>query len=259
MTRLVCVSDTHLSHEQGSSVLPAFTVPPGDVFVHAGDMTWSGTLDEIVRAMKWILRLPHPHKVIIAGNHDRLFERNNALARSLVPESIVYLEDQPVEVMGLSFYGSPWTPRFLNWAFNLDRGGPLREKWAMIPHKLDVLVTHGPPYGVLDEVPVEPKHGLWEPGSRLKEHVGCGELRKVVMDKARPKLHLFGHIHCSRGVHKTGHTVFVNAAIVDDMCEPRAHAVVVDFSPEPDDSFAASYPMCPYVWIKKLDSEGPPV
>ena len=208
MLRIVCLSDTH--NRQGR-----FDVPAGDILVHAGDLTGRGTLPEVTSAMDWLRSLPHRDKIVVAGNHDFLFERENALARSLVT-GVHYLEDAGVSVQGLALWGSPWQPWFMDWAFNLRRGPALREKWAAIPGGLDVLVTHGPPMGTLDE-------------TRDGGRVGCEELRDrlVTMDRP-PRLHVFGHIHEGHGVVETVRTKFVNAAICDVAYKPVNPAIVVD-------------------------------
>jgi 3',5'-cyclic AMP phosphodiesterase CpdA len=189
--RLVLVSDTHLRHPE---------LPQGDVLVHAGDLTQGGRRDELKRAIAWLKAQPHPHKVAIAGNHDFGLEREPELARLFEPE-VHYLRDEACTVAGLRFWGAPWTPRFHDWAFNVDRGAPLRAIWERIPPGLDVLVTHGPPHGILDRT--------W---SGL--HVGCEELRRAVETK-RPRLHVFGHIHEAYGAQRLGGTELVNACICD--------------------------------------------
>jgi len=90
-----------------------------------------------------------------------------------------------VIIEGVKFYGSPWQPRFFDWAFNLDRGEEIKKKWDLIPMDTDVLITHGPPYGILD---------LTHEG----EKVGCEELMKAVL-RVQPKIHIFGHIHEAYG------------------------------------------------------------
>lgn len=190
MPTIVCVSDTHGAHD-------ITVVPDGDILLHAGDLTRHGLLDEVDAFDAWLGRLPHPHKVVIAGNHDWCFERTPAEARRRLTNA-VYLEDEAVVIGGLKVYGSPWQPRFFDWAFNLDRGPELAAKWALIPADTDVLVTHGPPDGILDL-------------TRRWLRVGDADLLARVRE-VRPKLHVFGHIHEAAGVYRSGSTLFVNAA-----------------------------------------------
>jgi predicted phosphodiesterase len=204
--RIVCLSDTHNLHDR-------IRVPEGDLLVHAGDATMRGTAEEIAAFFDWLAGLPHRHKVVVAGNHDFLFEREPARARGLV-HGATYLEDSAVEIEGLRIWGSPWQPWFYDWAFNLRRGAPLREKWDLIPQGTDVLVTHGPPHGVLDRV---------DQG----ELVGCADLREAVT-RVRPTLHLFGHIHEGYGQERGEGTTFVNASICDRAYRPVNAPVVVD-------------------------------
>src|SRR4051794_3069675 len=191
MLTLVCVSDTHGRHRD-------LVVPPGDIFLFAGDLSNHGQPHDVTEFDAWLGILPHPHKVIICGNHDFHFERAPADARRRITNA-VYLQDSGIEIAGLKVWGSPWQPRFFDWAFNLDRGPELAAKWALIPDDTDVLITHGPPAGVLDL-------------TRRGEATGCADLLergKVV----KPKLHLFGHIHEAAGVVETPDTLFVNASI----------------------------------------------
>lgn len=203
MPTIVCVSDTHGRHDR-------LAVPDGDVLVHAGDLTLHGSLDDVTRFDDWLSSLPHRHKVVVCGNHDWCFQRTPAEARRRLRNAI-YLEDEAAVVEGLRFYGSPWQPWFLDWAFNLPRGPELAAKWALIPGDTDVLITHGPPAGVLD---------LTKRGDR----VGCADLLNRVHE-VRPKLHVFGHIHEAAGVERVGATLFVNASAYT----ARDRAVVVRY------------------------------
>ncbi|KAK2459250.1 hypothetical protein APHAL10511_008727 [Amanita phalloides] len=202
-TRFVCLSDTH------SRVCP---VPDGDVLLHSGDLTNSGVISEVRDTMEWLCGLNHKVKIIIAGNHDLTFDREwyeaNWTGRHWVQEDenaimelvkgpaakeagIVYLDCEKyqfsVEEGGKmwSVYGSPWQPEFCNWAFNYkrNRAHVIVDK---IP-KVDILLTHGPPYGVLDE-------------TKGKLKVGCETLAKR-LPQLQPRLHLFGHIHEAHGAH----------------------------------------------------------
>src|SRR5512145_338484 len=142
--RLVAVADTHTFEQE----LPR--VPDGDVFVHAGDLLRCGSLDELTQVAQWFRRLPHAHKLVIAGNHDWCFARHRAAALGALGPDVIYLQDSGTELFGLRFWGSPWQPEFCAWAFNLPRGRALAEKWSLIPRNTDVLVTHGPPSGFGD-------------------------------------------------------------------------------------------------------------
>lgn len=136
--RLVLLSDTHNFH------LRMPPPPAGDVIIHAGDLTSSGTLEEIRLFFEWFATLPHASKIVIAGNHDFGFERTAEAAEALVPPNVTYLRDRGTEIGGFKVWGSPWQPWFGDWAFNLRRGPDIAEKWALIPDDVDVLVTHGP-------------------------------------------------------------------------------------------------------------------
>lgn len=212
--RVVCLSDTHNCNDQ-------IAVPDGDILIHSGDATITGTVDEIRRFNEWFSGLPHKQKIFVAGNHDWLFERDNDLARRLLDPTIIYLQDSLATIEGLKIYGSPWQPRFFDWAFNLSRGKELAEKWKLIPDDIDVLITHGPPSGILDAVPS--KWGT--------ENAGCEELRKRVKKIAafgRLKLHIFGHIHCGFGTHDEFRVRFVNASNCDEQYQPTQPPIIVE-------------------------------
>lgn len=199
--RIVCVADTHLFHDE-------LVVPEGDVFVHAGDMCRSGELAELARAADFIRDLPHPRKIVVAGNHDWAFVDDPERARELFAE-LDYLQDAKIEIAGVSFWGSPWQPEYNAWAFNLPRGAAIAEKWALIPPGIDVLVTHGPPLGYGDR-------------SSYSGREGCFDLLQRVREVA-PKVHLFGHIHEDGGTWQEGPTHFVNCTTWE--CE-RAPTVI---------------------------------
>jgi len=204
--RLVCLSDTHNLHER-------LSVPDGDVLLHAGDFTARGTEREVAAFGAFLARLPHRHKVVVAGNHDFLFEKKPARARELLGD-VLYLEDALAQVGPLTVYGSPWQPWFHDWAFNLRRGPELAAKWALVPSGVDVLVTHGPPHGLFDRT----VHG---------EHVGCEELTRA-LPRIRPRLHLFGHIHEDYGAAQLDGTLAVNACNCDLRYRAVNAPVVVD-------------------------------
>jgi len=190
--RIVVISDTHQKHDQ-------ISVPDGDVFVFAGDMTdFNRSRQHYVKFNEWLGTLPHTHKFIICGNHDELFQRQPEVARGYMT-NCTYLEDEEVMVGGIKFYGTPWQPWFYDWAFNLPRGSDyLAEKWAAIPDDTDVLITHCPPHQICDVC--------------RTENLGCEKLAKRVFE-VQPKIHVFGHIHESGGQYGAiGNTLFFNVS-----------------------------------------------
>lgn len=215
--RVVCISDTHLQHN--------FAVPDGDLLVHAGDALNSGRpISELQTFLYWFKNLPHRRKVYVPGNHDWLFDPDFMISRRLAAlemmrdTDIHLLIDQEIELDGLRIYGSPWQPEFYGWAFNLPRGGEqLRRRWAAIPEGLDVLITHGPPEGVLDR-------------NTGDERCGCELLRERVR-VVRPRLHVFGHIHSGYGRVISDGIEFVNAAVCTEQYRPLNPPQVVELSP----------------------------
>lgn len=204
--RLVLISDTH-------NLQRSLRLPEGDALVHAGDLTMGGTEPEVRAVGEWLGEQRYQHKVIIAGNHDFLFERQPELARSLLPADVHYLFDSEVTLGGLRFWGAPWQPWFFDWAFGLRRGPDLAAKWAMIPHGLDVLITHGPPMGIADRT-VD------------GDDAGCADLG-AAMKRAQPRLAVFGHIHEGYGIYGN----LANVASCDHKYRLVNKPVVVDLEP----------------------------
>ena len=125
--RIVAVSDTHCCHHD-------IAVADGDVFVHAGDFLSFGDEVEFREFVTWLRALPHENKIVVAGNHDRFVARYPIDARAAITDTgAIYLEDELVTINEATFYGSPWTPEFMNWAFMLPRGSEIKEKWTGSP------------------------------------------------------------------------------------------------------------------------------
>jgi predicted phosphohydrolase len=209
--KILCLADTHGFHVE----LPEDWFPLADVLVCAGDVSVGGTELEIANFLCWFNGLAYEHKIFIAGNHDFLFQTKPEQARRLIPDDIIYLEDSFCIIDGAKVYGSPWTLTFLDWAFMLDRGGPMRATWERIPKDTDILITHGPPYGIRD-------FSKYQNG-----HAGCEELLKVV--QAMPlKCYVFGHVHESYGAYSNGETFFANAFIVNEIYKVTNKPVLVE-------------------------------
>lgn len=174
-------------------------MPEGDVVVHAGDVTSSGSRYEVMQFLDWFTELDYDYKVFIAGNHDWFFEKEES--HELVPDNIIYLNDSGAMVQDKYFWGSPVQPTFHNWAFNRERGDEINEHWNLIPNTVDVLITHGPPL-VLDI-------------TTRGDEVGCHDLQEAI-DRVNPILHVFGHIHESYGIVRDIETTYINASQLDE-------------------------------------------
>jgi Icc-related predicted phosphoesterase len=211
--RAVIISDTHEKHRQ-------IFLPEGDILIHCGDWTFTGAFNKVADFIHWMKEQDFKYKCIIAGNHELSLDHRSSsrnMILNLIKESgIIYLEDSLIEIEGIKFYGAPWQPEFHSWAFNLPRGFPLANKWKQIPNDVNVLITHGPPYGILDDTT--------DNGSQ-----GCEELAKRVKQLPNLKLHCFGHLHHSGGkIEEHNNIKFVNAAVCTDAYKPTNLPVIID-------------------------------
>lgn len=205
--RISIISDTHAKHKVLNDTLPG-----GDILIHAGDLSSMGYVHEIQNFCKWFGSVSdYDHRIFIAGNHDFLFENHPDRAAEIVNsyEWINYLQDSFVTVGGeygdlVKVYGSPWQPEFCHWAFNLPRNGEeLARVWTDIPEDVDILVTHGPAYGKLDQVKGRP------------DKLGC-ELLAARIAELKPKIHVCGHIHSGNGYYFDGTTHYFNASVLNE-------------------------------------------
>lgn len=214
--KFVLISDVH-------GLWPAISYPEGDILIIAGDILdlhgfdrQSNIKDQYVEAETLVKFLDNFIKskhysdvVVVAGNHDFCFEAGDAAKLFEDKEHLHYLQDSEVVIDGIKFYGSPMTPWFGGWAFNFPAPDPgrgvyrarahARKCWEAIPDDVDVLITHGPPYGILDE-------------TARGESVGCPHLLERLKDLSNLKLHVFGHIHASNGAKTIDGVKYINAS-----------------------------------------------
>jgi len=246
--KIVCISDTHGLH---NTMLNYHKLGEGNVLIHAGDLTNIGRRKEIEEAIAFLQRqlVYFDHVVFTSGNHDRgfdpMFSETSGAAGHIKlyyesdldnvdvvmekPQWLMdlikdmdkrahYLENSGVTINGLNFWGSPITPNFFEqyWAFNRTRGEKIYKYWDMIPQITDVLITHGPPYGIMDTVLDGQK-------------VGCEELGvKINYDLPKLKLHVFGHIHDGYGKIKLDNKTFVNASTCTEKYVPKNPPIQVE-------------------------------
>ena len=185
--KLVLLSDTHNTQPN---------VPNGDVLIHCGDLSNMGTFVELRDQIEWLDSLPHKNKILIAGNHDYGLEKLPMRDEVLIGTSLTYLENEGTEIEGVKFWGSPINPPFMNWAFQ-----PPRFDWRRaIPEDVEVLITHAPPFGILDS-------------NHIFSSIGCPNLLEAVRGLKKLRLHIFGHVHENTGTKLIDGVTFINCAL----------------------------------------------
>ncbi len=187
--RLLHLSDTHNLHRQ------LCNLPAADIIVHSGDMSMAGTGQEIMDFIEWYGALEYKYKIFVAGNHDYSLDgKSQEIIQSFLPENCFYLCNSGVEIDCIRFWGVPF---FLS----DDLQGAFPSIMKLIPKDTDILISHRPPLGVLD--------------NSNNIAFGCPDLLQRVLDVC-PCYHLFGHIHDAYGIEKSKYTTFVNAALLDE-------------------------------------------
>jgi len=221
--KIVAISDTHGGHR---SVM----LPDADVLVHTGDYCKYGHMSEVKDFAKWLGKLSHKHKIVIAGNHDKPVEERTDEARKVFEAAgVTLLINEVVDIDGIRFWGSPVTPTFFDWHFMKDRGADIAKIWAQIPDDVDVLLTHGPPYG----------HGDLCPPYRTpcRKVAGCLDLliriREIYQASGGqyPKVHIFGHIHDGYGAtqgDEFGGLTFINASTCTEQYKPTNPPIAIE-------------------------------
>lgn len=208
--RVVCISDTHnrtLDH-----------IPPGDILIHAGDLTSGGSVAEIQKQIDWLASLPHKEIIVTSGNHDTYLDPRT---RSSLPEEqrrggldwkrLHYLQHRRVSLTidadflrsdtthgartalltaercqrRLRIYGAPQVPACGPGDVHAFQYPRSQDAWSdTVPEDVDILVTHTPPKYHLD--------------LSLSNSLGCEHLLSEVT-RVKPTLHVFGHVHWGAG------------------------------------------------------------
>lgn len=211
MIRVGCIADTHGLHKD-------VVVPECDILICAGDITPGdcSKISEVEDFAEWFANQQAQHHICIAGNHDWAFvERNSEARAALEHKGIHYLQEESTNILGLNIFGSPWSPWFYDWAFNADRGAHIASKWAKIPGDTEILITHGPIYGVLDV-------------TNRMQAVGCEDLAHRIVQLPRIKAHICGHIHEGYGQLIVNGVQCVNASICNDYYDPCNSPIVIE-------------------------------
>ena len=208
--KILCLSDTHCYKVPG--------LPEADVLLHTGDWSSYGSEGETVQFFAWLNDVEHKFGdiVIVPGNHDKWpFANPDVMHKMCESRGYHYLDDLAATIQGKKFYGMPWTPTFGHrWAYNADLAARML-RCAAIPDDTQVLGTHGPPHKFMGGVEnFCGKQCEWE-----TLHAGCTELRKAI-ERVKPQLHAFGHIHEGSGEEDYGGIRLVNASIMDRHYRP---------------------------------------
>ena len=177
--KFVAISDTHGCHRQ-------LNLPSGDVLLHAGDVCDQGNTNQVEDFLKWLSELNFQHKIIIRGNHDIDLKKRKSLLDIEMPSGVIQLENSGIEIENISIWG---IPHAIKWG---------TENWENIPEHTQILMTHRPPFSIMDQPPLSPSTG----DKKLLQKV------KTI----QPQIHLFGHIHAGYGQKKIGNTLFLNAS-----------------------------------------------
>lgn len=225
----------HISDSHGAKFHTKLQIPSVDVLVHTGDIGGRTNLLELTQFLEWFSVQPADKKIFIAGNHDLILDKDfinkqkykiDSVAFMLLWQShldalelikrydVIYLNNKDYVYKGVKFFGSPYTPSFHRdyWAFNADRGQEIKQQWAKIPSDVNILLTHGPCMGILDN--------LKELSRPEETNVGCQDLLNVIKKRLfNLKLHCFGHIHdnyavVNERISNTCRCLFSNGAVL---------------------------------------------
>ena len=212
--KIVAISDTHNGHN-------SIVIPPCDILIHAGDESFRGKKDETEAFAKWFDKQPAKHLVWTPGNHSVQLSAHwpgsSHWLKDISPRTNILMHSA-VTLEGLKIWGSPVTPWFHDWAWNEIRGAAIKKYWDMIPADTSIVVTHGPPHGILDTV---------DEGGSYEDHVGCKDLMDRLLI-VKPKLHIFGHIHEGYGRQQHLDTLYLNASIMNRHYEPVNKPIEVE-------------------------------
>jgi len=189
--------------------------------VHTGDFTNQGTLEEVKYFDDFLATLPHKHKIIVCGNHEvGISHLTWDKIKTLLPHATCYLQDWGETVEGINFYGSPITG--IGMGFHVDHDSiAMKEYFDRMPYGTNILLTHSPPFNILDLAWVQANNKDMCPHCfRVHpsyQHWGSSTLLQRIQ-QVKPQVHIFGHVHdhapnCVKMVHSpTQDTVFINAA-----------------------------------------------
>lgn len=209
--KIVFISDVHTKYDD-------LQITNCDILISSGDYSFGGKPNEVRGFHEWFNRQLAFNKISVQGNHELWVEDNFYAARLIAQEAcpdVHFIDEGLVEIGNLKIWCSSISPWFYDWAWNRARGNEIKRHWDLIPNDVDIIVTHGPPYGILDKV-----NG---------NHVGCEDLLNRIKD-IKPLIWAGGHIHEGRGVHEFNGTTFINASVCDELYAPIHSPIEVELT-----------------------------
>lgn len=217
--KIVAISDVHGKWNK-------IEIPECDLLISAGDYSFTGERHMVRDFHKWLDDQPAHHIISLQGNHERDVERNFQLYKDIALKecpSAHFIDEGLIEIEGTKIWTSAITPFFCNWAWNRYSGEDIQKHWDRIPAGIDIVVTHGPCYGILDGV--ERFNG--QKCEFEIEHCGCPQLLDKVLE-IKPKFHIGGHIHEGYGTYSRDGITFINASICDKNYRPVNKPIVFE-------------------------------
>ena len=221
--KIVHISDTHSKHNN-------LNIPENiDLLIFSGDWSRIGSSSDTENFFNWLISLNIPKIVFIAGNHERTLDndwiknshRTNSLVKKEIykvkklikslPNNITYLYEESINYMGYNIYGTPWSNMFpapYMWGFNWLTVNAEKESCYKIPKNTNILITHSPPFGILDYV-----NTIHAGSNYLKE--------KILNNLPNLKLHCFGHLHQENNsdlnfnIEKINNCLFSNGSVLN--------------------------------------------
>ena len=227
--KLIFISDTHTKHSK-------LFIPPCDILFCCGDISFTGERFEVVNFASWFNEQPARYKIFIPGNHEVALEKYLPESKLWLTEScpdIKILLHESITIEGIKIFGSPYTPIFQDWAFM--RSNSDRERlWKQIPEDTEILITHGPAFGVLDNFLTNyTDDNKFVPTYR--KYIGCKYLSSKINLLPNLKIHAFGHCHAgygrSQGNYINNKLISINAASCSENYEIENAPQLIEFPP----------------------------
>jgi Icc-related predicted phosphoesterase len=210
--KIVAFSDTH--GQQNDKLTQWFESNPADLLIFAGDLQRNNS-DYGYEFIDWFRKLPYTYRVMIFGNHDG---NSNDLYRYLQvkeAEDVILLNNESIVIEGIKIFGSPYTLKYLNWFF-MREDDRLEEIWKLIPDDTNILITHGPPYGILDE-------------TFDGKLVGSKTLLDRIKELKHLKYNIFGHVQEAHGMKDVGGVTFLNVSLLNEKYQLVNNPTIISY------------------------------